>query len=153
MRAMPETQAVVTYDYAIIRVVPRVEREEFMNVGVIVSCQDDTTRDRGRSGGFLEAQIVLDAERLRALDAHIALDVLAKHLDAFRAICAGGAAAGALGKLSRRERFDWLTAPRSTIVQTSSVHSGHGHSGTAIVEHLMQTMVRRHSVERARGPA
>jgi hypothetical protein len=123
----------VTYDYAVIRVVPRVEREEFVNVGVIVSCQKD---------GVLEARIELDEARLHALDPSLDLDAIRGHLAAIPAICAGGDGAGPIGKLSRRERFDWLTAPRSTIIQTSRVHSGRCRDSGDVVEHLMRTMVR-----------
>jgi len=122
------------YDYAVIRVVPRVEREEFVNVGVIVACQDSE---------FLEARIEIDAERLLALDPGIDLATVREHLATIPAICAGGAAAGALGRLSRRERFDWLTAPRSALIQTSAVHAGRCDDAEAVIEHLMQTMVRR----------
>ena len=123
-----------TYDYAVIRVVPRVEREEFVNVGVIVACQDSE---------FLEARIEIDAERLLALDPGIDLATVREHLATIPAICAGGASAGALGRLSRRERFDWLTAPRSALIQTSAVHAGRCDDAEAVIEHLMQTMVRR----------
>ena len=122
------------YDYAVIRVVPRVEREEFVNVGVIVACQDSE---------FLEARIEIDAERLLALDPGIDLATVRQHLATIPAICAGGAAAGALGRLSRRERFDWLTAPRSALIQTSAVHTVRCDDAEAVIEHLMQTMVRR----------
>jgi len=122
------------YDYAVIRVVPRVEREEFVNVGVIVACQDSE---------FLEARIEIDAERLLALDPGIDLATVREHLATIPAICAGGAPAGALGRLSRRERFDWLTAPRSALIQTSAVHTGRCDDAEAVIEHLMQTMVRR----------
>jgi hypothetical protein len=123
----------VTYDYAVIRVVPRVERAEFVNVGVIVSCQKDNV---------LEARIEIDEARLRALDPAIDLDAIRGHLAAIPAIAVGGDGAGPIGKLSRRERFDWLTAPRSTVIQTSRVHSGRCRDSADIVEHLMQTMVR-----------
>lgn len=123
----------VTYDYAVIRVVPRVEREEFVNVGVIVSCQKDER---------LEARIELDEPRLRALDPSIDLDAIRGHLAAIPAICAGGDGAGPIGKLSRRERFDWLTAPRSTIIQTSRAHSGRCRESADVIEHLMRTVVR-----------
>jgi len=122
-----------TYDYAVIRVVPRVEREEFVNVGVIVSCQDES---------FLDAHIEVDERRLLAL--HPALDLAAvrAHLATIPAICAGGETAGPIGKLSRRERFDWLTAPRSTMIQTSPVHAGRCTDPRAALEHLVATMVR-----------
>jgi len=122
-----------TYDYAVIRVVPRVERAEFVNVGVILSCQDDS---------FLEARIEIDERRLLALDPHLDLDAVRLHLAAIPAICAGGAEAGPIGKLSRRERFDWLTAPRSTMIQTAPVHTGRCTDPRAALEHLVATMVR-----------
>jgi hypothetical protein len=122
-----------TYDYAVIRVVPRVEREEFVNVGVVVSCSE---RD------FLEARIVVDTARLLALDPGIDLDTLKRHLDAIPVICAGGEAAGALGELSARERFRWLTAPRSTMIQFSPAHTGRCDDPDALLERLMDSMVR-----------
>ena len=122
-----------TYDYAVIRVVPRVERAEFVNVGVILSCQDES---------FLDARIELDESRLLALHPALDLDAVRAHLATIPAICAGGDAAGPIGKLSRRERFDWLTAPRSTIIQTSPVHAGRCVDARAAIEHLMDAMVR-----------
>jgi DUF3037 family protein len=122
-----------TYDYAVIRVVPRVEREEFVNVGVILSCQDES---------FLEARIELDEARLRVLHPALDLDAVRAHLATIPAICAGGEAAGPIGRLTRRERFDWLTAPRSTIIQTSPVHMGRCTDPRAAIEHLMRAMVR-----------
>ena len=103
------------YDYAIIRVIPRVEREEFVNVGVIVSCP---------ARGFLEARIHLDEPRLMALDATLDLATVRHHLAAIPTICAGGELAGPIGQLAQRERFHWLVAPRSTIIQLSPVHTG-----------------------------
>ena len=121
------------YDYAIIRVVPKVEREEFINVGVIVSCP---------ARGFLEARIDVDEQRLRALDATLDIDSLRLHLATIPAICTGGAQAGPIGRLSQRERFYWLSAPRSTVIQISPVHTGLCKNPTAILEHLLDTMVR-----------
>jgi len=129
-----------TYDYAVIRVVPRVDREEFVNVGVIVACQDS---------GFLEARFELDEARLRALDPTLDIETIRGHLATIPAICAGGKAAGPLGALSRRERFDWLTAPRSALIQTSPVHTGRCADAAGVLEHLMQKMVR---TPRAAGP-
>jgi hypothetical protein len=122
-----------TYDYAVIRVVPRVEREEFVNVGVLVSCPEKN---------FLEARIELDEERLAALDATLDLEAVRAHLAAIPVICAGGEGAGALGLLSQRERFRWLTAPRSAVVQTSPAHAGRCDDPGALLEHLLETMVR-----------
>src|SRR5882724_12371610 len=121
------------YDYAVFRVVPRVEREEFVNVGVIVSCP---ARD------FLQARIELDEQRLRALDPAIDIEDIRVHLASIPAICAGGSLGGPIGRLSRRERFDWLVAPRSTIIQTSKVHTGRCADPAALLEHLLKTMVR-----------
>lgn len=122
-----------SYDYAIVRVVPRVDREEFVNAGVIVSCP---------SRGFLEARIDLDDARLLALDRSVDLDAVRANLESIPIICAGGPEAGPIGKLSARERFHWLTAPRSTIIQTSRVHTGRCTSPGDLIEHLLNVMVR-----------
>jgi hypothetical protein len=126
--------ALRTYDYAVIRVVPRVERGEFVNAGIILSC--DVER-------ILLAGIELDEKALLAVDPHADLDLVRSALQSIPAICTGGEAAGDIGKLSARERFHWLVAPRSTIVQTSPVHTGRCAEPAAALEHLMQTMVRR----------
>lgn len=137
---MPEARC--TYDYAVIRVVPRVEREEFVNAGVIVSCPERK---------YLEAAIELDESRLVALDPSIDLEAVRAHLAAIPAICAGGEAAGAIGRMPPKERFRWLTAPRSTIVQTSPAHAGRCDDPGALLEHLLATMVR--PAKPAREPA
>ena len=128
---MPE--AASTYDYAIIRVVPRVEREEFVNAGVIVLCA--TQR-------FLDCRIALDEARLAALDPDVDLAVVRRHLATIPAICRGGAEAGPIGRLTPVERFRWLTAPRSTIIQTSPAHTGRCTDPVLLLEHLLDTMVR-----------
>lgn len=131
---MPDqTKDQCTYDYAIIRVVPRVEREEFINVGVIVSCP---------ARKFLEARIELDEQRLRAFAPALDVESIRPHLAAIPAICAGGAQAGPIGQLTQRERFYWLIAPRSTIIQTSPAHTGYCKNPTDVVERLLNTMVR-----------
>jgi len=122
-----------SYDYAVIRVVPRVERQEFINAGVILWCRDQE---------FIEARVELDEARLRALDASIDIEAVRRHLASFTIICAGGADAGPIGKLPKRERFDWLVAPRSTIIQTSAVHTGRCTDLGATMERLLATMVR-----------
>ncbi len=122
-----------SYDYAIVRVVPRVEREEFINAGVILSSQ---------ALDFLRARIELDERRLLALDANVDLEEVRANLASIPVVCAGGPAAGAIGKLSPRERFHWLVAPRSTIIQTSPVHSGRCQDPQAALDHLVQTMVK-----------
>lgn len=121
------------YDYAIVRVVPRVEREEFINVGAIVSCP---------ALDFLEARIELDVERLQSLDPGLDMDALRKHADSIPIICAGGPDAGPIGLLPQRERFHWLIAPRSTIIQLSAAHTGRCQHPAAVLERLMDTMVR-----------
>jgi hypothetical protein len=126
--------ALRTYDYAVVRVVPRVERGEFVNAGIVLSC--DVER-------ILEAAIELDERALLAIDPHVDMEVVKSALAAILRICAGGEAAGDIGKLSARERFHWLVAPKSTIVQTSPVHTGQCADTDAALAHLMQTMVRR----------
>ncbi len=122
-----------SFDYAFLRVVPRVEREEFINAGVIVLCLE---RD------FLAARVELDRERVRALFPGTDLDVLEEHLLAIPRICAGGEGSGPIGRLSLRERFHWLVAPRSTILQVSPVHAGLCDDPQRALDHLMETMVR-----------
>lgn len=109
---MPE---LYKYDYAVIRLVPRVERGEFINVGVILSCPEKD---------FLEARIAIDEKRLKVFAPSLEIESIRCYLDTFTKICAGKKEAGVIGKLSKRERFYWLTAVRSTIIQTSPVHSG-----------------------------
>src|SRR5256885_4605347 len=122
------------FDYALIRVVPRVEREEFLNVGAVVYCP---TR------AFLAARVELDRQRLAALGAPVDLDLVERHLQAIPAICAGAPDAGPLARLPLSERFHWVVAPRSTVVQTSAVHTGLSDDPALALDHLMDTMVRR----------
>ena len=121
------------YDYAIVRLVPRVERGETINVGVILSCPE---RD------FLAARIELDVTRIRALDGGFDVETARAHLDAIPRICRGGPDAGALGELPARARFHWLVAPRSTVIQISPVHSGRTDDPAAALERLVETLVR-----------
>jgi len=122
------------YDYALIRVVPHVERGECINAGVVLCC---TAR------GFLKARIELDEARLLALDPSADIATLRAALDAFVRVCEGGARAGAIGALPLRARFDWLVAPRSTMIQTSAVHAGLCSDVDAAMERLLERMVRR----------
>lgn len=123
-----------TYDYAVVRVVPRVERGEFVNAGVIVCCAPQD---------YLVACIDLDEDRLRALDPAADIEAVRAALAAIPAICAGGPAAGALGRLSLRERFDWLVAPRSTSIQLSPVHTGRAPDLHEATQRLLDCLVRR----------
>lgn len=103
------------FEYAVIRIVPRVEREEFLNVGVILYC---------KKLQFLETMCTVNEERLRAFAGYLDFAVLQEHLCAFEKISQGNHEAGAIAKLDLALRFRWLTAARSTIVQTSKVHPG-----------------------------
>ncbi|HEY4155845.1 MAG TPA: DUF3037 domain-containing protein [Puia sp.] len=109
---MPENHL---FEYAVIRVVPRVEREEFLNAGVILYCPDQK---------FLQARFELNEPRLRAFCKLIDPDELREHLLAIGKICQGEKEAGPIGQLDMASRFRWLTAKRSTVVQTSPVHPG-----------------------------
>jgi hypothetical protein len=122
-----------TYDYAIVRIVPRVERGEQINVGVILSCVD---------ADFLEARIELDTDRLLALYPALDLESIQAGLAVIPAVCAGGPAGGPIGTLPQRGRFRWLVSPRSTVIQMSPVHTGRTGDPTAELERLMRTMVR-----------
>jgi len=121
-----------SYDYALVRLVPHVERGECINVGVILFC---------RTRRFLGALIHLDSARVLALAPHLDLDFVRQHLDRIPLICAGGEQAGSIGFLSQPERFHWLVSPRSTIIQTSPVHSGLCDDPQKALEKLFQEMV------------
>lgn len=122
-----------SFSYALIRLVPRVEREEFINVGVIVYCAAQR---------FLKATIELDAARLAAVAPHLNVEEIEPHLEAIRAICRGGKEAGVIGSLSLSARFHWLTAPRSTVIQTSMVHTGMCDDPETVLSNLLNKMVR-----------
>ena len=121
------------FDYAVVRIVPRVERGEFVNAGVILF---------SRTARFLDARISLDASRLSVLAPSIDTVTVQSYLDAIPRICAGGPDAGPIGLLSQSERFHWLVAPRSTIIQTSPVHSGVHADLPAALAHLFEKLVR-----------
>ena len=122
-----------SFDYAVVRVVPRVEREEFINTGVILFCHQ---RD------LLGAHIALDETRLLALAPDADIPLVRRHLDAIARICEGGPAAGPIGQLTLRERWHWLTAPRSTILQTSPAHTGLSDAPEQALERLVDKVVR-----------
>ena len=121
------------YDYAVLRLVPRVERGEFINVGILLSC---AAREH------LDVRIELDEARALALDPALDLELARRLLAADEAICRGGPAAGPIGLLPPRARFHWLTAQRSAILQTSPVHGGKCGDLGATMEQLLQRMVR-----------
>lgn len=103
------------FEYAVIRVVPRVEREEFLNIGIVLFCAKQK---------FLQMKYVLDENRLRAFSAKIDIEELKEHLNSFERICAGNQNSGPIAQLDIASRFRWLTATRSTILQSSKVHPG-----------------------------
>ena len=119
------------FDYATIRLAPRVEREEFFNVGVILSCPAER---------FLDARIFLDEAKLKCFAPEVAPETIRQYLATIPQICAGDAA-GIVGKLTQRERFYWLTAQRSTIVQSSPVHTGFCADPRETLENLFGKMV------------
>ncbi len=118
-----------SFDYAIVRVVPRVERQEFINAGVIAFCLEKK---------YLAARIRLNDERLKALWPEADVALIRDHLAAIERVCAGDAGAGPIAALSERERFHWLVSARSTIIQTSPVHSGLCDATDGILEQLEQ---------------
>lgn len=121
-----------TFDWAVVRVVPRVERGEQMNAGVILYC---------KTIGFLGARVALDRARLLALDPAIDADAVERALALYPLVCAGDATAGPIARLPQSERFHWLTAPRSTITQPSPVHTGLCDDPEQALERLLQRMV------------
>ena len=125
-------------DYAVIRVVPRVEREEFINVGVILFC---------RPRRFLAAEVAVDEARLAALWPALNLAEVREELEAIPVVCRGGAAAGPIGELSQAERWHWLVSPRSTVIQTSPAHAVISDDPPATLARLMRTMVLPHAAQ------
>ena len=108
-------QELCSFDYATLRIVPSAERAEFINAGVVMHCAEQA---------FLECRILVDETRLRALWPRLDVELVREHLEAFPRVAAGDGGAGPIARLSKRERFHWLVAPRSTMIQVSPVHSG-----------------------------
>ncbi len=127
-------RAPCSYSYAIVRIVPHVEREEFVNAGVIVF--SDVL-------DYLCARVELDEGRLLALTPDVDLAVVRRHLEAIPRICAGGAEGGSIGAMPLRERWHWLVAPRSTILQTSPAHTGLSEDPDGELARLFERVVRR----------
>jgi Protein of unknown function (DUF3037) len=124
--------APTSFDYAVIRVVPRVEREEFLNAGVIVFSAEQR---------FLGARVHVDELRLKALWPAIDVDLVRQHLEAVSRICSGDRSGGPIARLAARERFHWLVAPRSTMIQVSPVHSGLCETAPEALERLFQQLI------------
>jgi hypothetical protein len=123
----------VVFEYAILRVVPRVERGECLNVGVLVYCQP---------ANLLVAAVHLDRERLAAVAPDLDLDAVERALEGVHRVCSGGSDAGAAAESSLGQRFRWLTSPRSTIVQTGPAHAGLTEDPSAEPDRLLELLVR-----------
>ena len=121
-----------SFDYAVIRLVPRVDREEFLNAGVVLFC---LTRR------FLGVRTHLDEGRLKALCVHVDSAMVAERLEAFSRVCSGDPAAGEIALLPQRQRFHWLVAPKSTILQISPVHCGLCDSPEQMLDNLFRRLV------------
>ncbi len=121
-----------SYDYTVVRVAPRVEREEFLNAGVILF---------SKARRFLAARVGINEARLRALAPSVDVDLVRRHIEGIRRVCEGDAEAGPIASLSLSERFHWLAAPRSTIIQMSPVHGGTCEDPAARLEELFQQLV------------
>jgi Protein of unknown function (DUF3037) len=123
----------VWYSYALVRVMPRVERGEFLNVGVVLF---------SREFDFLGARLEVDDARLSCLAPDVDAKLVERHLAVFQAICDGSDAGGPIAALPKPERFHWLVAPRSTMIQTSPVHVGRSDNVERAVENLLDEFVR-----------
>jgi Protein of unknown function (DUF3037) len=121
------------FEYAVLRAMPRIDRGECVNVGVVLYCRDSD---------FLGAAVHLDAAKLRLLDPEVDVESIEEALDGVRAVCAGNPDAGRAGQGSPRARFGWLTAPRSTVVQPGPVHGGMTSDPDAELTRLLDLLVR-----------
>jgi hypothetical protein len=120
------------FDYAVVRVVPRVEREEFINVGVILFCKEEK---------FLQVKYVLDPKRLHAFASELDLETVNGNLRAMEQICQGSKEGGTIAEFDMASRFRWLTATRSTVIQTSKVHPGYTDNAAGTLDKLMVELV------------
>jgi len=126
---MPER---TLFEYAVIRVVPRVEREEFLNIGIVLYCAKQK---------FLQAKYLINEDRLHSFCGEIDIDELKQHLCSFERICNGQKDAGPIGQLDIASRFRWLTATRSTVVQASKVHPGFCVDAATTLDKLFEQLV------------
>jgi hypothetical protein len=122
----------VPYEFAVIRVVPKVEREEFMNIGVILY---------SKRKKYLGIKYHVDDSKLKAFSEKIDVDLIKKYLHAWELVCKGGKEGGPIGQQEMAVRFRWLSAPRSTIIQSSSIHPGICTDPQAVLEDLFQLYV------------
>jgi len=137
------TRRLLGYDCVVLRAVPRPERGEQVNVGAVLYCQE---------AAFLGAAVDVDADRVRALDPDVDIDLLTAALESIRDVCAGAPCAGEAGTANLRTRFGWLSAPRSTVLQPGPIHGGLTADPAAELERLMVRMVRRPGPSRFQGP-
>jgi hypothetical protein len=121
------------FEYAVIRVVPKVEREEFLNVGVVLYCAKHK---------FLQVKYELNEERLKAFSPELDIAEIKEYLRSFERICNASEDSGPIGKLGVAERFRWLTATRSTVVQTSKTHTGLAEDSTDMLTRLYEQLVK-----------
>ena len=131
-----------SFDYAVIRIVPFVEREEFFNAGVILFCAEQ---------GFLDARTRLDRQKLKAFAPGCDADDIERRLDAIPRICAGDPSAGPIAQLPKSARFHWLAAPRSTMIQVSPVHSGICQEPRRVLDRLFEEQVLPATVPQSMG--
>lgn len=120
------------YEYAVVRVVPRVEREEFVNVGVALYCKKQR---------FAAVRVFVDEHKLKSIDPNVDLELIQQHLESFQRICAGEKGAGKIAELDQTERFRWLTAKRSTLIQCSVTHPGLCVSAEETLQELFEKLV------------
>jgi hypothetical protein len=120
------------FEYAVLRIVPKVEREEFLNVGVVLYCPQKK---------FLQVLFHLDGERIKAFACELDIPEIGQYLQAFEKICAATKDSGPIGKMPVAERFRWLTATRSTVVQTSKTHIGLCADAKETLERLYKQLV------------
>jgi hypothetical protein len=121
------------FQYVVLRCMPRVDREEFVNVGVVLYCQ---------RAEFLEARCHVDADRLRAVDERVDVDAVVSALRAVAAVCRGDESAGEAGRAPMGTRFGFVKAPRSTVLQPGPVHGGTTDDPAAELDHLLERLVR-----------
>jgi hypothetical protein len=121
------------FQYVVLRCVPRVDREEFVNVGVVLYCQ---------AADFLEARCHVEPGRLTAIDPGVDVDAVRSALHAIEAVCRGDESAGAAGRAAMGTRFGFVKAPRSTVVQPGPVHGGSTDDPARQLDHLLDRLVR-----------
>jgi hypothetical protein len=124
--------AINAFDYAVLRVVPNVERGEFLNVGVVLHCP---------AMQFLGCRVALNEDKLTLLAPATDREVIREHVEAFARICAEDPKAGPIARLTRRERFHWMVSPRSTVIQVSPMHSGICEYPDETLEELFRRLV------------